>query len=233
MEAKQVRDLMEAYSSIYVQSEQEVLSEDLQGAVEKGLKVAGENPVIKAIGKVIAPVGKGRGTVTQAQQKANIERNKQEDVDFSDHSGENLEEETPKIIGLQPASPRMVKGYPLGSSKVHDPSKMKDKKVKRVAEETDLFDTILEYLVAEGYADTNKAALAIMANMSEEWKQSIVEADSLAAQQARREERLRIQRKREGRPSGGGDFGHDYGKPRAQADAEREQRMKDFINKKD
>jgi hypothetical protein len=43
------------------------------------------------------------------------------------------------------------------------------------AEETDLFDYILEHLVAEGYADTNKAALAIMANMSEEWKQSIVE----------------------------------------------------------
>jgi len=41
--------------------------------------------------------------------------------------------------------------------------------------ETDLFDYILEHLVAEGYADTNKAALAIMANMSEEWKQSIVE----------------------------------------------------------
>lgn len=39
----------------------------------------------------------------------------------------------------------------------------------------DLFDYLLEYLVAEGYADTNKAALVIMANMSEEWKQSIVE----------------------------------------------------------
>ena len=41
--------------------------------------------------------------------------------------------------------------------------------------ESDIFDAILEHLVAEGYADTNKAALAIMANMSEEWKQSIVE----------------------------------------------------------
>jgi len=39
----------------------------------------------------------------------------------------------------------------------------------------DMFEHILEYLVAEGYADTNKAALVIMANMSEEWKQSIVE----------------------------------------------------------
>jgi len=42
-------------------------------------------------------------------------------------------------------------------------------------EGVDLFDYLLEYLVAEGYADTNKAALAIMANMSEEWKQSIIE----------------------------------------------------------
>ena len=41
------------------------------------------------------------------------------------------------------------------------------------------FDFILEYLVAEGYADTNKAAIAIMANMSEEWRQSIVEKLSL------------------------------------------------------
>jgi hypothetical protein len=42
-------------------------------------------------------------------------------------------------------------------------------------EEFDLFDYLLEYLVAEGYADTNENAIAIMANMSEEWKESIVE----------------------------------------------------------
>ena len=42
-------------------------------------------------------------------------------------------------------------------------------------EEVDIFDAILEYLIAEGYADTNESALVIMANMSEEWRQSIVE----------------------------------------------------------
>jgi len=45
----------------------------------------------------------------------------------------------------------------------------------------DLFDYLLEYLVAEGYADTNKAALVIMANMSEEWKQSIIEMTDFEA----------------------------------------------------
>ena len=62
--------------------------------------------------------------------------------------------------------------------------KKKEKKEKEKEEEgdeeemeesADLFDRILEHLVAEGYADTNKAALAIMANMSEEWKESILD----------------------------------------------------------
>jgi hypothetical protein len=42
----------------------------------------------------------------------------------------------------------------------------------------DLFDVIKCHLIDEGFADTNEAALAIMANMSEEWKQSIVEGKS-------------------------------------------------------
>lgn len=53
------------------------------------------------------------------------------------------------------------------------------KREEEMKEEFDIFDVILEHLVAEGYADTNKAALAIMANMSEEWKQSIVEGAAL------------------------------------------------------
>ncbi len=46
-------------------------------------------------------------------------------------------------------------------------------------EEYDLFDVILEHLVAEGYADTNEAALVIMANMSEDWRQSILDEEQL------------------------------------------------------
>ena len=42
-------------------------------------------------------------------------------------------------------------------------------------EEVDLFDYLLEYLVAEGHADTNQEALVIMANMTAEQIQGIVE----------------------------------------------------------
>ena len=44
-------------------------------------------------------------------------------------------------------------------------------------EEIDLFDAILEHLVSEGYADTNESALVIMANMSEEWRRSILDEE--------------------------------------------------------
>jgi hypothetical protein len=39
----------------------------------------------------------------------------------------------------------------------------------------DPFDVVLGHLIDEGYADTEESATAIMANMSEEWRQSIVE----------------------------------------------------------
>ena len=42
-------------------------------------------------------------------------------------------------------------------------------------ESYDLFDYIMEYLMTEGYADTNENVLVIMANMSEDWRESIVE----------------------------------------------------------
>ena len=66
------------------------------------------------------------------------------------------------------------------------------------AEETDLFDYILEHLVAEGYADTNEAAIAIMVNMSEEWRQDIVEGmtmDDFKRQRSRQKEEPPIRKR--------------------------------------
>lgn len=41
-------------------------------------------------------------------------------------------------------------------------------------QDLDLFDIIKGYLLDEGYAETEKSAIVIMANMSEEWKKSIL-----------------------------------------------------------
>ena len=50
-------------------------------------------------------------------------------------------------------------------------------------ESIDIFNYMVEYLMTEGYADTNENALVIMTNMSEGWKDNILEArvdDSLS-----------------------------------------------------
>jgi hypothetical protein len=43
------------------------------------------------------------------------------------------------------------------------------------AEEYDLYDYIMDYLISEGYANNPENAVAIMSNMSEDWRQNIVE----------------------------------------------------------
>ena len=45
---------------------------------------------------------------------------------------------------------------------------------KEKKESYDLYDIILSHLLDEGYADTNEAAISIMANMSEDWRESIL-----------------------------------------------------------
>ncbi len=56
--------------------------------------------------------------------------------------------------------------------------KPKGKKVKLshgMREELDLYDIVSEYLVSEGFCDSYEDADVIMANMSEEWRESIME----------------------------------------------------------
>ena len=115
MEAKQVKQLMEAYASVYAQpeeviaeaececedekegeesmemegekkskkkkvtSEEAIVEGDLQQTVDTALKAGQKfmktNPVGKALGAVIAPVGAGRGTVTAAEQQKKVQQN--------------------------------------------------------------------------------------------------------------------------------------------------------------
>ena len=46
---------------------------------------------------------------------------------------------------------------------------------KQLNMEFDFYDLVLSHLLDEGYADTNENALVIMANMSGEWRENIIE----------------------------------------------------------
>jgi hypothetical protein len=57
---------------------------------------------------------------------------------------------------------------------------MAAKRRENASEEVDIYDVILSHLLDEGYADTEQAAEAIMVNMSEEWRDDIVEKTAMA-----------------------------------------------------
>jgi hypothetical protein len=62
------------------------------------------------------------------------------------------------------------------------------KMTKTQKEQVDIYDIILSHLLDEGYAETQEAAEVIMVNMSEEWRDSIVEEENL--QEMRKEDKV-------------------------------------------
>ncbi len=173
MEAKLVKDLMEAYASVYAQPEEVIAESDCECEDEE--KSEKETPEMN---------GKKKGKKEKEDEDEMKEGYISEDPvqDYRDMKrakenaagmrGPELSHSTKSTGGgsaKQKPQPRSREFSHGGSSQP------RSREFAREEVETDLFDVILEYLVAEGYADTNKAALAIMANMSEEWKQNIVE----------------------------------------------------------
>jgi len=59
------------------------------------------------------------------------------------------------------------------------PAATGSKKPGSIVSGFDMFDVVKGHLIDEGYADTEEAAIAIMANMSEEWKASIIAEEQL------------------------------------------------------
>ena len=69
-----------------------------------------------------------------------------------------------------------LKGDAKAASAANKNRPESEKRSKTVKEQADIYDIILSHLLDEGYAETEEAASAIMVNMSEEWRESIVEA---------------------------------------------------------
>jgi len=177
-------------------------SRDLQGLMEAYVKVCA--PVDEAVygGEPKKPEDT-RMVVTAADKKGNTKAYQNykaghKGYKAADHLGEESVDEAVKGAsphamqmrkdaaaerrgGDRPLSPSKGKGYADQQKQQIAYMDKVTKKNKNVVglvakEELDIFDAILEYLVAEGHAATNKEALVIMANMSEEWRSEIVEA---------------------------------------------------------
>ena len=78
------------------------------------------------------------------------------------------------IVGNDPGAPRSQK-MAKDTGKSNKPKMVKkDGKWVKMGEDVDLYDLVLAHLLDEGYAESQGAAEAIMANMSEDWVTSIV-----------------------------------------------------------
>jgi hypothetical protein len=62
-----------------------------------------------------------------------------------------------------------------------EPTRRRRTNLKGVEVREDIYDTILSHLIDEGYAESVEQAEVIMVNMSEDWRESIVEKFSMAA----------------------------------------------------
>lgn len=60
------------------------------------------------------------------------------------------------------------------------------KKGVNLAQSFDVFDVVLGHLLDEGYAETEQNAIVMMANMSEEWKESILEAHGVDLEETKK-----------------------------------------------
>jgi len=154
MKNQDIIGLWEAYQQVHTQEEVEQLDEGMTLPDYKKKRSALKQKEKRAAAATAPTRRAGIHTPDHAPERAARHRFNV-DPDFEGNDEEN---------------------YPGG--KLKNPKKIrKAKALGELGEGVDLFDYLLEYLVAEGYADTNKAALAIMANMSEEWKESIVEQE--------------------------------------------------------
>ena len=162
MDSKGLRLIKEAYGGIYINQEEEIISESDCGCEhEKGKKdkkkeeiVAeeqlDENPILDKLRSGLKKIGVS-GTSPALEREMGVDK------------------ETRRL-----GSNRMRQSEGDNTR----PTPMKD--------DVDIFDIVKGHLMSEGYADTEEAALAIMANMSEEWRQSIVEMGLTPDQEQRR-----------------------------------------------
>ena len=184
MREQEVRELYEAYMQVHqVQEEVEQLDEEAPERITKPTK---NKRLMKDAGPARLHNPKNVDEEVVDEAMSSYDRNRQRAAQRAAARNEARKQgKTGNVPGVGYVSPRPERETyrdSAGTERHKTGARMPKKEDQK--ESFDLFDTILEYLVAEGYAETNEAALKIMVNMSEEWRQSIVEG-TLSAKAAR------------------------------------------------
>ena len=129
-------------------------------------------------GKALPPVGKTKSGKTLTQQQRNMQTAAQ-NVKVAKRLGEDFDTLAEMIL-----EDLINEGYAetfeeaftvLESFSDYEVGEIAEGYLTEETETVDLYDVVLEHLLEEGFADTEEAATVIMANMSEEWREEILD----------------------------------------------------------
>ena len=150
MEAKDVKTLMEAYASVY----------EGYGKKKKGDCVSKSEKGAHNFAKKVCHEQYGEGETIFGQHAVPDENG------FVSHYDVQFEHGIVEDVSVDELEVLVLVEHPMEGHWYEG---------ETISEE-DVFDIIKGHLIGEGYADTEESALAIMANMSEEWRNEIVES---------------------------------------------------------
>jgi hypothetical protein len=148
-------------------------AQDIRNLQEAYLEVVSNNNELSEMSYKKLPVGKMMWKAvnrTEREADTRADREREANDPHSTLTYDRAREEHEKAEKNKERNYKMVRVADTHSKKE---AKAKSKLKK---EQVDLYDIILSHLINEGYAETPEQAEAIMVNMSENWRESIVEA---------------------------------------------------------
>ena len=167
MNSQELRNLQEAYMEVYDEGYKSFPYEKVK-AKSKKLKTDRESLGKKPL------TGKSDSEISDTLNKMEKSRNRETRLGLQSNIAHSfVPKQKEKSNRNRPESEKR--------SKTVEPQKSfgnrltrSDRQGIRDSYEYDLYDIILSHLLDEGYAETPEAAEAIMVNMSEEWRESIL-----------------------------------------------------------
>jgi len=167
MNSQELRNLQEAYNQVYELDENRMASR-MEKMPSAPAKVGKATHSIKDIAPSKAPSPKEKAKARKALGLNEVSNAKVAAVGKARQK--NVDKAFDKLDDSRGSSQNLATAI----SKQQKNQRLSAKRDKR-NEEVDLYDIILSHLLDEGYADTQEAATAIMVNMSEDWRESIME----------------------------------------------------------
>lgn len=157
MDAQELRNLQEEYLKVF---ENQQLNEEQRPIYGRGGALRRTQTALQVLGK--------RATAKDKKTQHNIPKGGTT-IDSGD-AGKLMSGEYDRGKGSK-AKRRAAALQPKKSF----PNRLRRSDGQGIQDSYDYYDIILSHLLDEGYAETPKAAKVIMVNMSEDWKESILQ----------------------------------------------------------